>query len=115
MYLRLWWKDARQFWPIWTFLILAAAALQGLVLHYGDPSARHFGGLGIVALGWATLYACAVGSAAFAGERESGTLRFLDVRVIRPTAVRLMRRPALIQLRHIHEHSPAGLMLTPLH
>jgi hypothetical protein len=78
MYLRLWWKDARQFWPIWAFLILAAGALQGLLLHFGERDVKTFGSLGFAALCWASLYACAVGSAAFAGERETGTLRFLD-------------------------------------
>ncbi len=79
MYMRLWWKDARQFWPIWVFLILAAAVTQVLVLHYTDQSMRRVSTLVIVALCWATLYAYAVGAAAFAGERETGTLRLLDI------------------------------------
>ena len=32
MYARLWWKDARQFWPIWVVLVLGAAATQWMVL-----------------------------------------------------------------------------------
>ena len=79
MYLRLWWKDARQFWPIWVFLILAAAVTQVLVLHYTERNARDARTLAIVALSWATLYAYAVAAAAFAGERETGTLRLLDI------------------------------------
>jgi hypothetical protein len=78
MLLRLWWKDARQFWPIWAFLILAATGVQGLLLHYDDPEARR-GLLAVYALCWTGLYAFAVGAAAFAGERETGTLRFLDI------------------------------------
>ena len=35
--------------------------------------------LGIFALAWASLYALAAGAAAFAGEREAGTLRLLDI------------------------------------
>ena len=77
MYARLWWKEARQFWPIWAFLALAAAVIQGLLLHYAGNDARH-GILGLSALGCASLYALAVGSAAFAAERETGTLGLLD-------------------------------------
>ena len=79
MYMRLWWKDARQFWPIWAFLILAAVVTQGLLLHYGGPEVRDAASWACLALCWATLYAFAVGAAAFAGERETGTLRFLDI------------------------------------
>jgi hypothetical protein len=78
MYARLWWKDARQFWPIWVFLASAAAMTQTLVLHFVGREAR-YGLLGLLALGWTCLYAFAVGAAAFAGERETGTLRLLDV------------------------------------
>jgi hypothetical protein len=53
MYARLWWKEARQFWPIWAVLLLAAAGTQWLVLSFL--------------------------AVAFAGERETGTLRLLDV------------------------------------
>ncbi len=77
MYARLWWKDARQFWPIWVFLALAAALVQGLLLHYLDKDVRN-GQLGLSALICASLYAFATGAAAFAGERETGTLRLLD-------------------------------------
>ena len=38
-----------------------------------------FGVLGASALLWASLYALAAGAAAFAGERETGTLRLLDM------------------------------------
>jgi hypothetical protein len=78
MYMRLWWKDARQFWPVWVFLVLAASVAQALVLHYGGPEVRQ-GAFPVIALGWTSLYAFAVGAAAFAGERENGTLRLLDL------------------------------------
>jgi len=78
MYARLWWKDVRQFWPIWVFLALAAAVVQGLLLHYLGRDARQ-GLLGFSALLCASLYAFAAGAAAFAGEREAGTLRLLDI------------------------------------
>jgi hypothetical protein len=78
MYGRLWWKDFRQLWPIWVIVALAAAATQCLLLAVEGESARH-GDLGVSAVLWASLYALAAGAAAFAGEREAGTLRTLDV------------------------------------
>lgn len=78
MYTRLWWKDARQFWPIWGFLVLVALAGEALIVHYGSDDVRDRA-LGSMAIGFAGLYAFAVGAAAFAGERETGTLRLLDV------------------------------------
>ena len=78
MYARLWWKDARQFWPIWMLLVVCAAAIQWMMLSFiGDPVRN--GTFGALALLWAGLYALAAGAAAFAGERESGTLRLLDI------------------------------------
>ena len=77
MIARLWWKEARLFWPIWVFIALAALAGQGLALDFAPDDARA-GLLPAMALGWACLYACAVASAAFAGEREVKTLAFLD-------------------------------------
>ena len=77
MYARLWWKDARQFWPIWVFLAFAAAVVQGLLLYYLGQDVRQ-GALGLSASICASLYAFATGAAAFAGERETGTLRLLD-------------------------------------
>ena len=77
MYTRLWWKDTRQFWPIWVVLVLAAVLTQWLMLSFPGSHA-HYGELGILALMWASLYALTAGAAAFAGERETGTLRLLD-------------------------------------
>ncbi len=77
MYARLWWKDARQFWPIWVFLVLAAVVIQALLIYFFGSEVRQ-GGLGLLALLYASLYSFAVGAAAFAGERETGTLRLLD-------------------------------------
>ena len=78
MYMRLWWKDARQFWPIWAFLVLAAGVTQLLMNAFAGVAER--GNLLVpMAMGWTCLYAFAVGAAAFAGERETGTLRLLDL------------------------------------
>lgn len=78
MYSRLWWKELRQFWPIWVFVALAAAVTQALALRY-LPIESRAGGLFLVALGWASLYGFAIAAAAFAAEREVGTLQLLDV------------------------------------
>ncbi len=77
MYARLWWKDLRQFWPIWLFLVVAAGAAQWLSLFFGGVDARQ-GALLIAAIFWTSLYAMTAGAAAFAGEREVGGLRLLD-------------------------------------
>ncbi len=76
MYARLWWKDLRQFWPIWLVIVAGSIATQWIVLDLAGISARS-GALGMSALAWASLYAIAVGAAAFAGEREAGTLALL--------------------------------------
>ena len=77
MVARLWWKDARQFWPIWVLLAVVGLAAQWLILHYVGENARN-GGLAVVALGWTCLYAFAIAASAFAGERENRTLHLLD-------------------------------------
>ncbi len=77
MVMRLWWKDARQFWPIAALLVVFGGVIQVLVLRYGGDEARR-GSLVFLAFLWTSLYAFAVAAAAFAGERESGTLRLLD-------------------------------------
>ena len=73
MYARLWWKEARLFWPIWLTLGVAALGVQRLILWFDFPRM-----LIPVSLSWSVLYAFAVGAAAFAGEREANTLAFLD-------------------------------------
>ena len=77
MVARLWWKEARMFWPIWVFLIIVAVAIQILVLHYQREEAKA-GALAFLALGWTCFYAFAVTAASFAGERENRTLDLLD-------------------------------------
>jgi ABC-2 family transporter protein len=77
MVMRLWWKDARQFWPIGALLVVFGGVIQVLVLRYGGDDARH-GSFVFLAFLWTSLYAFAVTAAAFAGERESRTLVLLD-------------------------------------
>ena len=60
MYMRLWWKDARQFWSIWVFLGLAAAAGQWVALNTTAPSAGK-ACWAAMALAWSGVYAVAVG------------------------------------------------------
>jgi hypothetical protein len=78
MYARLWWKEARQLWPISVFLVLAAAVSQVLLLNFAGREVQE-GALAFLALGWTYLYTVAVGAGAFAGEREASTLRLLDI------------------------------------
>ncbi len=77
MLARLWWREFRALGPSWPLLWLAAAGVQGLLLYAGDVEARQ-GTLTPIALIWAVLYGFAAGAAAFAGERESRSLGFLD-------------------------------------
>jgi ABC-type transport system involved in multi-copper enzyme maturation permease subunit len=85
MLARLWWKEWRAFGPIWLILGLAAAGLQWLFFSTRSEDVRS-GALTPAALAWAVFYAFAAGSAAFAGERDSRTLGFLDaLPVARPT------------------------------
>ncbi len=78
MYARLWWKDARQLWPIWVFLALAAVFAQWAAERYWMPASPPHA-LILLAILWASFYALAAGAAAFAGERETGTLKLLDI------------------------------------
>ncbi|MDR3636070.1 MAG: hypothetical protein P4L84_19870 [Isosphaeraceae bacterium] len=77
MVLRLWWKEWRAFWPLGAFVLVLAVVAQWLALQSDDPGWRR-GGLSLLALSWTALYAFAISAAAFAGEREHGTLRWLD-------------------------------------
>ncbi len=77
MLARLWWKEWRIFSPIWLILGLLAAGLQWVFVLSGGPGVGT-GALTPVALVWAVLYAFVAGAAAFAGERETRSLDFLD-------------------------------------
>ncbi len=77
MVARLWWKEARLFWPIAAFLVLVAELAQVLTVYYFERDART-GLLALMAFGWTCLYAFAVAAASLAGERENGTLWLLD-------------------------------------
>ena len=82
MFARLWWKEFRVFGPVCLILILASAGLDGFLLSVNSYDVRS-GALTLVNLLWAVLYAFAASSAAFAGERESHTLDFLDALPVR--------------------------------
>ncbi len=81
MLARLWWKDARQFLPIWLTLVGAAMGIQWLILQIMESEAKveTRPSMIVAAVGWTALYAFAVSAAAFAGERENNTLLFLDM------------------------------------
>ncbi len=78
MLARLWWKELRELWPLWAAVGLIALAVQGLVMHYAEPATIRSGTLPMIALMLTNLYAFASGATAFAGERETKTLRLLD-------------------------------------
>ncbi len=77
MLIRLWWKEARALGPSWPLLFLAACGVQWLLLASGDVDVKG-DWLPPAALVWAVFYAFACGASAFAGERESRSLGFLD-------------------------------------
>ena len=79
---RLWWKEMRTLWPLWPTLFAVAVALQGLLLLV-QPEIAKTGSLLMIGYGWACLYALVSSSAAFAGEREMGTLVLLDALSVR--------------------------------
>ncbi|WP_422930325.1 ABC transporter permease [Singulisphaera sp. PoT] len=86
MLARLCWKEFRMFWPLWFLVGVCALGFQWLLLDNARADAQN-GMLTPIALGWAALYACAVGAAAFAGERENGTLAWLDTMPVSRGAV----------------------------
>jgi len=77
MLARLWWKEARTLWPLWAAVLAMAVAAAGLFVRY-DREAVQAGALPPVLISVTLLYAFAIGSTAFAGEREGKTLAFLD-------------------------------------
>lgn len=77
MVARLWWKEARTLWPLWAAVLAMAVVVGGLYFRYDRPSIRA-GDLPQALIAVTILYAFAVGSTAFAGEREGKTLPFLD-------------------------------------
>jgi len=77
MLARLWWKEARTLWPLWAAVLAMALVVGGLYFRYDRPSIRG-GDLPQALIAVTILYAFAVGSTAFAGEREGKTLAFLD-------------------------------------
>jgi hypothetical protein len=74
---RLWWKEARVFWPLWVALGLVAALVQWFLLWFELTEARA-GLLIVLGPAWAMLYAFAVGAGIFAAETEANTQVFLD-------------------------------------
>jgi len=78
MIARLWWKEARQVWPIWAFLAGLGLLWMNLLRWYVNtgPGPR------IALVGQAILitfvYLFLIGAAVFAGERENRTLGLLD-------------------------------------
>jgi len=80
MIARLWWKEARQVWPIWAFLVGLGLAWMNVIEFYINPEGSV--GLRVGLIGQAVLitfvYMFLIGAAIFAGERENRTLALLD-------------------------------------
>lgn len=85
MLARLWWKEWRGNWPLLVAVALMAAGVQW-TLELSEIWEVQTGALTLLALGFAAMYAFAIGSTAFAAERESRALGWLDtLPVSRPT------------------------------
>lgn len=76
MFARLWWKEARQTWPVWAFLAFVGLASQGLVRLLAGSGQEE--GCILIAGLVAVIYLFLIAAASFAGEREGGTLGLLD-------------------------------------
>ena len=77
MIARLWWKEARQVWPVWGLLAAGGLTLQAFVwLYWGDEVRA--GGYAHVGLVVTMMYLFLIAAAVFAGERENRTLGLLD-------------------------------------
>ncbi len=58
MVARLWWKEARMFWPIWVFLVVVAVATQMLrCIHLRSARRSRPAFWPFLALGWTCFYA----------------------------------------------------------
>ncbi len=77
MIARLWWKEARQVWPVWGLLAAGGLGLQAFVWSYWGDEVRKEG-YAHVALVVTMMYLFLIAAAVFAGERENRTLSLLD-------------------------------------
>jgi hypothetical protein len=78
MFARLWWKDARQFGPAWGLIALSSGIGFVLVDRLSPEADARVQLCFAIAFMGSCLYALAISTAAFAGERENRTLRLLD-------------------------------------
>ena len=77
MIARLWWKEARQAWPVWALLAGLGLGVQACMGWYWAEDAGPAGYVR-VALIFTMIYLFLIPAAVFAGERENGTLALLD-------------------------------------
>jgi hypothetical protein len=78
MILTLSWKECREHWPIWLTMVVASMGL-GLLLGALNTGREAVSVAAISVLGMAVTYGVVCGSMMFAGEREAGTMVFLDI------------------------------------
>jgi hypothetical protein len=78
MVLTLSWKEFREQWPIWITMVIAGLGL-GLILSAINAGRDGISLAALAILGMAATYGVVCGSMMLAGEREAGTMVFLDI------------------------------------
>lgn len=78
MMLTLLWKEFREHWSIWLTMVVMTG-LFGLGIAHIPDTRDTTGNAGMAILAMAAVYGVVCGSMMFAGEREGGTLVFLDI------------------------------------
>ncbi|MDG3007088.1 ABC transporter permease [Paludisphaera mucosa] len=75
MFARLWWKEARQVWPVWAFLAVLGLSGQAKIRWFFGPGGEPLAGTAMLVT---VVYLFLIAASAFAGERENRTLTMLD-------------------------------------
>ena len=78
MILTLSWKEFREHWPIWITMVIAGLGL-GLLMSALNTGREGISLAALSVLGMAATYGVVCGAMMFAGEREAGTMVFLDI------------------------------------
>jgi len=78
MVLTLSWKEFREHWPIWITMVIAGLGL-GILMGQLNTSREGISIAALSVLGMVATYGVVCGAMMFAGEREAGTMVFLDI------------------------------------